>query len=53
MQDSILEQARMAEKRNNYIEPADRVSGSTSLVGQLRKMINFICEKISVHMERS
>ena len=45
MQNSILEQAKVAEKGADYMDWAAQVKR------QPRKMINFICEKISDRME--
>ena len=52
MQTIILDQAKVAKKGAGYIERAGPVSGTICLVGQPRKMVNFIRE-ISDYMEPS
>ena len=41
MQNSILEQVKVAQFGTDYIEREGQVSGTTYLVGQSGKMINF------------
>ena len=52
MQNSILEQAEVAQQRAGYVEQAPGKK-TACLMGQPWKVINFICENISDQMEPS